>query len=129
VRLMCSRAGGFVSHFGTSDSDTIHRMVEQGDEKACLVWNTMIYDICKYIGAMSCTLCGRIDGILLTGGLMRFADVLEGIEKRCGWIAPISVYPGEMEQEALASAVLRVLRGEEKANIYTGKPVWDGFGF
>ena len=124
VRLMCSRAGGFVSHFGTSDSDVIHRMVEEGDEKARLVWNTMIYDICKYIGAMSSVLCGRVDGILLTGGLMRFKDVLEGIQKRCGWIAPITVYPGEMEQEALCYAVCDALEGKTSIRTYTGAPVW-----
>ena len=127
VRLMCSRAGGFVSLFGTADSDVIHKKVEEGDRKAGLVWNTMIYQICKQIGEMSAVLCGKVDGILLTGGLMRFADILEGIEKRCGWIAPISVYPGEMEQEALAHSVLRALRGEAEILTYAGKPVWDGF--
>ncbi len=129
VRLMCSRAGGFVSHFGTSDADKVHRMVENGDRKAILVWNTMIYQICKEIGAMSTVLCGSVDGILLTGGLVRFDDIVEGIRKRCGWISEITVYPGEMEQEEMAGAVLRVLCGEEEAHIYTGEPVWKGFDF
>lgn len=127
ARLMCSRAGGFVSLFGTSDSDIIHRKVDEGDKKASLVWNTMIYQVCKQIGEMSAVLCGKVDGILLTGGLMRFADVAEGVRMRCGWIAPISVYPGEMEQDALALSVLRALRGEEPILTYSGKPVWDGF--
>ena len=127
VRRMCSRSGGFVSLFGTADSDTIHALVDQGDRKARLVWNTMIYQICKMIGEMSAVLCGRVDGILLTGGLMRFDDVAEGIRTRCGWIAPISVYPGEMEQEALAWATLRVLRGEAEAMTYSGRNVWNGF--
>ena len=127
VRLMCSRAGGFVSLFGTADSDRIHQLVEEGDKKAGLVWNTMIYQICKMIGEMSAVLSGKVDGILLTGGLMRFADVAEGIRQRCGWIAPISVYPGEMEQEALAFSVLKVLRGQAEAMTYSGKPVWQGF--
>ena len=127
VRRMCSRAGGFVSLFGTSNSDTIHAMVEAGDPKASLVWNTMIYQICKNIGEMSAVLCGEVDAILLTGGLMRFDDIRRGIQKRCGWIAPIHVYPGEMEQEALAFSVLKVLRGQVKALTYTGKPVWQGF--
>ena len=127
VRRMCSRSGGFVSLFGTSNSDTIHAMVEQGDKKAVLVWNTMIYQICKNIGEMSAVLCGKVDAILLTGGLMRFDDIAEGIRERCGWIAPIHVYPGEMEQDALALSVLKVLRGQAKALTYTGKPVWQGF--
>ena len=127
VRLMCSRAGGFVSLFGTSDSDAIHAMVDAGDKKATLVWRTMIYQICKQIGEMSAVLCGRVDAILLTGGLMRFDDITEGIRERCGWIAPIHVYPGEMEQEALALSALKVLRGQAKAMTYSGKPVWQGF--
>ena len=127
VRLMCSRAGGFVSLFGTSDSDNIHALVRQGNKKATLVWNTMIYQICKMIGEMSAVLCGKVDAILLTGGLMRFDDITEGIRRRCGWIAPIHVYPGEMEQEALALAVLKVLRGQATAMTYSGKNVWQGF--
>ena len=127
VRRMCSRAGGFVSLFGTSNSDTIHALVDQGDKKATLVWNTMIYQICKNIGEMSTVLCGKVDAILLTGGLMRFADITAGITERCGWIAPIHVYPGELEQEALALSVLKVLRGQASARTYLGKPVWQGF--
>ncbi len=127
VRRMCSRAGGFVSLFGTSNSDTIHAMVEQGDAKATLVWNTMIYQICKSIGEMSTVLSGKVDAILLTGGLMRFEDIAAGIRERCGWIAPIVIYPGEMEQEALALSVLKVLQGKAEARTYSGRPVWQGF--
>ena len=127
VRRMCSRSGGFVSLFGTSNSDTVHALVEQGDKKAILVWNTMIYQICKHIGAMSCVLSGKVDAILLTGGLMRFDDITEGIRERCGWIAPIHVYPGEMEQEAMAFPVLKVLRGQAEAITYSGRNVWQGF--
>ena len=90
-------------------------MAESGDARAKLVWDTMIYQICKQIGAMAAVLEGSVDGILLTGGFMRFNDIIQGIEKRCSWIAPISVYPGEMEQEALAYAVLDVLRGNTAA--------------
>ena len=127
VRLRCSRAGGFVDLFGTSNSDTIHALVDKGDKKATLVWNTMIYQICKQIGEMSAVLCGKVDGILLTGGLMRFHDIIDGIKMRCGWIAPVSVYPGEMEQDALALSVLKALRGEAPILRYSGKPVWQGF--
>lgn len=127
LEAMCSRSGGFVSHFGTSNSDTIHRMKEDGDEHATLVWNTMIYQISKSIGAMATVLEGKVDAILLTGGLVRFDDIIEGIKKHCSWIAPIYSYKGEVEQEALNDSVLRVLRGEEKANPYTGKPVFNGY--
>ncbi len=129
VRRMCSRSGGFVSHFGTADAAKIHALVDAGDRKATLVWNSMIYQIGKQIGAMSAVLKGRVDGILLSGGLVRYGDIVDGLRDMCSWIAPIAVYPGEMEQEALAGEVLRVLRGEAEANVYTGHPVWQGFGF
>ena len=127
VRLRCSRAGGFVDLFGTSNSDTIHALVEKGDRKATLVWNTMVYQVCKMIGEMGAVLCGKVDGILLTGGLVRFADIVDGVKARCGFIAPISVYQGEMEQEALAYPALRALRGEIKPLSYSGRNVWNGF--
>ena len=128
VRLMCSRAGGFVSLFGTADSDVIHAKVDAGDPKATLVWRTMVYQVCKQIGEMSAVLCGQVDAILLTGGLMRFADVADEVRERCGWIAPVFSYPGELEQEALARTVLRALRGEGQILTYSGRPVWGGFG-
>jgi len=127
VRLKCSRAGGFVEFFGTSNSDPIHELVEKGDKKATLVWNTMIYQICKMIGSMAAVLCGKVDGILLTGGLVRFNDIVDTIKERCGFIAPISVYVGEMEQEALAYPALDVLNGKTEPLTYTGKNVWNGF--
>ena len=129
VKTMLSRSGGFVSHFGTSNADTVHALVEQGDAKAVTIWNTMIYQLCKSIGAMAAVLEGQVDGILLTGGLVRFGDIVRGVQQRCGWIAPITVYPGECEQEAMADSVLEVLRGEKQANRYTGQPVFRGFGW
>ena len=102
-------------------------MVESGDPQAVRVWNAMIYQITKWIGAMSTVLQGKVDGILLTGGLVRFEDVVNQIKESCEWIAPVSTYPGEFEQEAMAAGALRILRGEEKARTYPGKPVWSGF--
>ena len=127
MKSLCSQTGGLSSYFGTSNSDTIHKMVEEGDKKATRVWNAMIYQVIKYIGSMSTVLQGKVDGIVLTGGLLRFPEVEEKIRESCGWIAPVTSYPGEFEQEAMAFGALRVLRGEEEAKIYPGKPVWDGF--
>lgn len=124
---LCSVTGGFSNYFNTSNSDEIHKLVESGDAKAARVWNAMIYQICKAIGSMSTVLKGEVDGILLTGGLMRFEDIAAQIKDRCAWIAPITVYAGEYEQEALALNALEVLKGDKQALIYSGKPVWDGF--
>lgn len=127
LKRLCSQAGGLTSHFGTSNSDTVHHLVEQGDPRAVRVWQAMIYQISKAIGEMAAVLCGEVDGIVLTGGLLRFDDVLEGIRRRCGFIAPVTAYPGEFEQEAMSAGALRVLTGEEEARVYPGHPVWTGF--
>ena len=129
VRDLCCRSGGFADLFGTSNSDTIHRMVEEGDRKASIIWKSMIYQIAKSIGEMSAVLSGDVDAILLTGGLVRFSDIVDGIKERCSFIAPVHVYKGEVEQEAMAESVLEVLQGKKKARTYTGKPVFSGFGW
>ena len=126
VRLMCSRSGGFVSYFGTSDTRKIREMISQGDEKAALIYRSMIYQICKQIGSMAAVLKGDVDAILLTGGLCIYEDIIQQIRESCEWIAEIHVYPGEREQEAMALETLKVLHGENKAKTYTGKPVWTG---
>lgn len=127
LRKKCMTGGGLAAHFGTSNADTIHKMVEEGNKKAVRIWNAMIYNICKQIGAMATVLEGQVDGIICGGGLMRFHDVVDQIRDRCEWIAPVSVYPGEFEHEAMAAGAIRVLKGEEKVQIYTGEPVWKKF--
>ncbi|MCQ2506883.1 MAG: butyrate kinase [Lachnospiraceae bacterium] len=129
MRKLCSASGGLSSWFGTSNADTVHEMVEKGDAKATLIWNALSYQISKSIGAMAAVLQGKVDGIVLTGGLMRFNDIIKTIEDNCGWIAPVSVYPGELEHEAMRDGALRVLRGEENAKTYLGEPVFKGFEF
>lgn len=124
TKKLCTKSGGFVSHVGVSDALELIERASQGDEYADMVWNTMIYQISKGIGSMACVLEGKIDGILLGGGMVYSKDLVEKIIKSCDWIAPVTAYPGEFEMEAMAAGASRVLLGEEQARIYTGKPVW-----
>ena len=78
---------------------------------------------------MSAALKGNVDAILLTGGLVRFGDLVDFVKEYCGFIAPIETYPGEVEQEAMAEAVLSVVKGETTARKYSGKPVFNGFDY
>ena len=126
VLNLCSCTGGLSNYFGTSNSDEIHKLVGK-DKKVTRTWQAMIYQIAKLIGSMGVTLKGKVDAILLTGGLMRFDNIYESLKDYVGWIAPIKVYPGEYEQEALALNALRVLRKEEEPKTYSGRPVWNGF--
>lgn len=124
VASLCTKTGGFVSHLGTSDALDVTRRAAEGDKEAYIVWNTMIYQIIRYIGAMAGVLHGKVDGILLGGGMVHNKEMVEKITEACSWIAPVSAYPGEFELEAMAAGATRVLDGVEKAKIYTGKPVW-----
>lgn len=124
AKSLCTRSGGFVSHLGTSDAREVCAMAEQGNRYAKLVWDTMVYQIVRYIGAMAGVLRGRVDGILLGGGMAYNKGLVESITDACSWIAPVFAYPGEFELEAMAAGASRVLSGEEEARNYTGKPVW-----
>ncbi len=129
VRDMCSRSGGFVSYFGTSNFEKVYQLVLKEDPKALLVYKTMIYQIAKQIGSMAVSLKGKVDGIILTGGLMRYEDIIKRLKEYCSWIADIHVYPGELEQEELARETLKALRNKELIHEYDGIPPFKGFDF
>ena len=93
----------------------VERRIEAGDEKAETVLRAMVYQIAKEIGAMATVLRGRVDGLLLTGGMAHSQRLVAELSQSVGWIAPVSVYAGEDELQALAEGALRVLRGEENA--------------
>lgn len=119
-----TKTGGFVSHCGTSDAIELTERAARGDKRALLVWETMIYQISKEIGAMAAVLEGHVDGILLGGGMVHSENLVDMISAQVGWIAPVTAYPGEFEMEAMAAGAERVLTGAEKAKRYTGKPAW-----
>lgn len=110
--------GGLKAYLGTSDMREVSARVKKGDEKASLVYRAMALQIAKEIGACTAALFGKVDAILLTGGLAHDSTFVELVTKRVQWIAPVLVYPGEDEMSALAEGALRVLSGEEKPLIY-----------
>ncbi len=108
--------GGLVSYLGTNSSLEVAEMVRAGHQEARLVMEAMGLQIAKYIALLSADVCGRVDGILLTGGMAYWEDLCEEVKKRISFIAPVYVYAGEQEMKALAMGIARVLRGEEKAH-------------
>ncbi len=109
------REGGLYSYLGTKDLREVERRIEDGDAKAALIFEAMVYQVAKEIGAMAAALDGRVDAILLTGGLARSERLIAQLREAIEWIAAVVVYPGEDELQALAEGALRVLRGEEEA--------------
>jgi butyrate kinase len=124
-RLM--KNGGLIDHLGTADATEIEARIARGDAYAKLVYDAMIYQIAKNVGACATTLQGEVMAVILTGGLANSNYVIESIRAYVDWIAPLIVMAGEFEMEALAAGALRVIRGQEEVNIYTGVPVWNGF--
>jgi len=109
---------GLKGHLGTIDAREVQKRIESGDEKARLVFETMAYQIAKSIGELSVALYGKVDRIVLTGGIAYSKILTEWIIERVKFIAPIEILPGENEMESLSLGVLRVLRGEETAREY-----------
>ena len=127
LKKLSTKTGGFVNHCGISDAIELRKRAADGDKEAAMVWDTMIYQIEKCIGAMSTALEGKVDAILLGGGMVHDDDLVAHITKTCSWIAPVVAYPGEFEMEAMAAGAIRVMTGQEELKVYTGKKIWDGF--
>jgi butyrate kinase len=122
-----TKTGGLVDHLGTSEVTEVLERIGDNDHYAKLIYDAMIYQIGKYIGAYATVLKGRVNAILLTGGIAHDSYLVQQITDMVSYIAPVKVYAGEFEMEALAAGALRVLTGQEKAKTYTGIPVWSGF--
>jgi len=107
--------GGLFAYLGTRDLKEVERRIDGGDGQAAAVLEAMLYQIAKETGAMAAVLEGKVDAVLLTGGMAHSWRVTEGLRASVEWIAPVAVYPGEDELRALAEGVFRVLDGEEEA--------------
>jgi butyrate kinase len=118
-----NREGGLYSYLGTRDLREVERRIAAGDARAALVFDAMVYQIAKDIGQMATVLCGRVDAILLTGGMAHSQKLIAELRPAIEWIAPVQVYPGEDELQALAEGALRVLRHEEQAQELAAEPV------
>ena len=110
--------GGFNAYLHTNDARVVQKMVDEGDEKAKLVQDAFYYQIAKDAGAMAAVLHGKVDQIILTGGIAYAQLTVDRLTESLGWIAPITVYPGEDELLALVQGGLRVMTGEEEAKVY-----------
>ncbi len=110
--------GGYNGYLGTNDAREVEKMAKEGNELAQVVLDAFYYQIAKDAGAMATVMDGKVDQIILTGGIAYSALTKDELTRKLGWIAPITVYPGEDELLALAQGALRVLNGEEPAKEY-----------
>lgn len=110
--------GGLVAHLSTNDARQVEERIEAGDTRAEQVYRAMAGQVAKEIGRAAVALAGRVDRVVLTGGLAHSKRLTGWIAEQVGWIAPVAIYPGEDEMQALAEGALRVLRGEAAARAY-----------
>lgn len=110
--------GGLVAYLNTNDAREVSNRCSMGDKEAKVVYEAMAYQISKEIGAAAAVLSGRVDGIVLTGGIAYDKEFTKWIKDRVGFIGKVFIYGGEDEMSALAEGGLRVLRGEEKPKHY-----------
>ncbi len=118
LKRITTREGGLKAYLGTDDAREVEERIAGGDERAGEVYEAMAYQTAKEIGAMACALSGKLDGVVLTGGLA-YSDMFCGwVTDRVAFLGPVLRFPGAFEMEALALGALRVLRGEEGALTY-----------
>lgn len=118
-KMLCGQ-GGMYSYIGTTDCIEAEKMIADGDEKARLVYEAMAYQVSKDIAAQASVLCGKVDAVVITGGMAYSQILTEWIKERVSFIAPVHILPGEFEQEAMTLGTLRVLNGEETAKQFIG---------
>ena len=113
-----TKKGGLMAYLGTDDIAEVEKRIDQGDEKAKLIYEAMVYQIAKEIGAMATTLDGKVDSIVLTGGMAHSERLVNMIKKKVSFLARLLIFPGEDEMEALTLGALRVLNKEEEIKEY-----------
>lgn len=113
-----SGQAGLIAHLGTNDLKEIMNWIKAGDKHAEVVVSAMIWHIAKNIAAEGAVLYGKVDAILLTGGMAKCDYIIERLKRRLNYLAPIHVYPGQDEMKALTENALAVLRGERAARDY-----------
>ena len=109
---------GLNAHLGTNNMREIQERIKNGDEHAKLIVEAMLYHVAKNIAAESAVLCGKIDAILLTGGMAHSDYIVSELRRRIGFLAPVYTFPGEDEMEALALNALAVLQGRRDVKNY-----------
>jgi len=114
LKRMITGQGGVVAHLKVNDMRRVEEMVKAGDPKATLIFEAMAYNVAKEIGSLAAVLEGKVDAIVLTGGIAYDTSFVELIRRRVEFAGRLIVLPGEDEMTALAQGALRVLRGEEK---------------
>ncbi len=118
LKQLITGRGGLTAHLGTTDVAAIVKSIEAGDTHARLILDALIYQVAKSVGAAATVLYGKVEAILLTGGIAYSDYFTSRLKERISFLAPVLLYPGEDEMEALAANAISALRGEVSVGKY-----------
>ncbi len=118
-----SRESGMTGYLGTNNLQEVEERVGRGDDRASLIFSAMVYQIAKEIGAMAVVLQGKLDGIIITGGMAHSDMLFDELQSQVSFLGKVVRRPGELEMAALARGAFRVLDGEEEAKDYQSPPM------
>lgn len=119
VTNLVTRRGGLMSYLGTDDIRDVEKLIAKGNRQAATVYEALVYQIAKEIGAHAATCRGKVDAVVVTGGLAKSKKLVADLKKWIRFVSPkFFVFPGEEEMPALSGRLLAVLNGEEKAKVY-----------
>jgi len=118
VRKRLAGRGGAIAYFNTNDFREIIAMADAGNQQAEVFIKAYCLSAAKYIAALATTAYGKVDAIILTGGVCHSTVITGQITERVSFIAPVVVYPGEDELESLAENGYGVLSGEFEIKEY-----------
>ena len=124
LNAMINKTGGLQAWLGTNDAREVVKRINENDARAKAVYDAMIYQIAKQVGAMFVALKCNCSAIILTGGMSNDEYLVKNLKKYISKLSKVVVMPGEFELEALAAGAIRVLNREEKPIVYTGEPVF-----
>jgi butyrate kinase len=118
VKKMITGKGGMVAYLNSNDAYQVELKALAGDKECRLVYEGIAYQVAKEIGSAAAALCGKIDAIIVTGGIAKSDPIVDWIKERVSFIAPITVYPGEDEMQALAEGIYYASKGEYEMKEY-----------
>ncbi|MFD2386936.1 hypothetical protein [Enterococcus rivorum] len=116
MMTLYKRAGGLLSYTGTNDARAVEDEIKKGNREFELVFQALAYQVSKAIGSLATVVDGKVNRIVLTGGLAHSSYLADFIENSTEFIAPLIVVAGEHEMVALSNGIYRVLTGQEKIN-------------
>lgn len=126
IKSLINKNGGIMAWLNTNNMKDVGEMIKNGDKKAKIIYDAMIYQIAKQIGSMFVSLKCNCSAIILTGGIANDQYLVKNLKKYINKLSKVVVMPGEFELEALSAGVLRVLNNQERPKNYIGEPVFKG---